>query len=1435
MAPGPAPQSEGPAPDATTAPAASASQQARPQFVEDQYIVTFRDGAPPGLVGNLTAQHGITARHTYSNVLSGFSATIPPAAVTALRNHPFVESIEPVSLFYLEESFRPGTVQVPAAGLRLRLVADELGLADGADVDQWANFGGSEGSATQSRRNRRPTFHAAGSSGLFGGRAHVGFNEAGQKDEYLQVTNVDWHGSATLVAVFSQDDKAAHNYGLFAVYGSTSNRGTFASMFAGGGDPLGYWDATLGQHRSTFSPTANTEHVAVWRIDGGNTIDFQVDGVSYGSFPITSDMHDTFNRYFVGNATTSRTNPFTGQIAELVMYDRALVDCERDGLVGAYGAHYGIDVGAVGGGACAPPSPPKSLTALAIDHQSVDLAWTDMSANEDGFDVERREGQNGTFAVIAQTAPDATAYSDAGLLASTEYCYRVSAFNADGSSAPTGIECVTTPAGPPPPPPPPPVSVPDAGLRLRLVADQLGLADGADVDVWPNSGGSVGDPSQSTLNEQPTFHAGSPSGLFDGHAHVGFNESGSRQHLDVGGVPWHGSATLVAVFAQDDKAAHNYGIVGVYGSTNNRGTFATMFSGGGDQLGYWDFTLNQQRSTFSPTAGQEHVAVWRIAGSDFIDFQVDGVSYGTIPITSDMHHTFSRYLIGTNEPSSTNTFDGQIAELLIYDRALLDCERDGIVANLGGQYGVDVGGVASGACSPPAAPSGLTATAISHDTIDLGWTDGSSDEDGFTVERRVGQSGTFDLLVETAANVTAYSDTDVLSDTEYCYRVRSFNGDGISAYTPVECATTSSGPPPPPPPSPVDAPSQGLRLRLVADELGLPDGAAVDTWPNFGGTVGDVSQTDPSEQPAYRAAGSDGSFAGRASVSFNENGSGQYLEASGVEWHGSATLVAVFQQADKTAHNYGILGLYGSLNNRGTFATMFTGGGDELGYWDFTLDQHRSTFSPTAGQQHVAVWRIDGSDFIDFQVDGVDRGSVPITEDMHYWFDRYLVGSNQPSSTNTFDGRIAELMIYDRPLLDCERDGLVADLGTRYGVDVGTIGGGACNPPAAPVGLTATAPDYRTVDLSWADVSADEYGFRLERSTGGPGAFDELAEFGPNATAYTDTTVIALTEYCYRVFAYNGDGDSESSNVECVTPPAPPPGVCFDTGNHDDLGQLWNIQRIQADQNEQWQASQLPGCDMKTWIFILDSGLDSDHPDLNVAATQNFVVAEAGNTGEDGNGHGTHVAGIAAAIDGNGGQEDDILAAIDAVTAVKLANPGQPMVANMSIAGAVTPSIDTGLRASVNAGVVYAVGAGNGLIGACFIPGDAQDVSPAGVGDDEINSSNGSDGNTARVNGVITVTLSTSADADGDCNYGNPVTVAAPGANVYSAWLNGGYATNTGTSMSSPHGAGAAALYLQVFPNATPAEVEAWIMSRLDPWTTDDLPNADGRLNVRNP
>ncbi|NEE13451.1 S8 family serine peptidase, partial [Streptomyces sp. SID7499] len=129
-----------------------------------------------------------------------------------------------------------------------------------------------------------------------------------------------------------------------------------------------------------------------------------------------------------------------------------------------------------------------------------------------------------------------------------------------------------------------------------------------------------------------------------------------------------------------------------------------------------------------------------------------------------------------------------------------------------------------------------------------------------------------------------------------------------------------------------------------------------------------------------------------------------------------------------------------------------------------------------------------------------------------------------------------------------------------------------------------------------------------------------------------------------------------------------------------------------------------------------------------------------------------------------------VVAGIDWVTA----NAVKPAVANMSLGGGADSVLDAAVRRSVASGVTYAVAAGNEST-------DASTKSPA------------------RVAEAITVGSTTNTDARSSfSNYGSIVDIFAPGSSITSSWHTSDSATNTisGTSMASPHVAGAAALYL---------------------------------------
>jgi subtilisin family serine protease len=217
--------------------------------------------------------------------------------------------------------------------------------------------------------------------------------------------------------------------------------------------------------------------------------------------------------------------------------------------------------------------------------------------------------------------------------------------------------------------------------------------------------------------------------------------------------------------------------------------------------------------------------------------------------------------------------------------------------------------------------------------------------------------------------------------------------------------------------------------------------------------------------------------------------------------------------------------------------------------------------------------------------------------------------------------------------------------------------------------------------------------------------------------------------------------------------------------------------------------------------YIIDTGIRYLHADFGGRATFGFDAF--GGDGSDCNGHGTHVAGTTGGttwgvakgtslvavrvLDCNGsGTTSGVIAGVDWVTAKHV----KPAVANMSLGGGASSTLDAAVRNSIAAGVTYSVAAGNGdRLGRAQ---DACNYSPA------------------RVAEAITVGATNSSDAKASwSNYGNCVDLFAPGVSITSAWYTSNTATNTisGTSMAAPHVAGVAALYLQANPTAAPAAV----------------------------
>ena len=264
----------------------------------------------------------------------------------------------------------------------------------------------------------------------------------------------------------------------------------------------------------------------------------------------------------------------------------------------------------------------------------------------------------------------------------------------------------------------------------------------------------------------------------------------------------------------------------------------------------------------------------------------------------------------------------------------------------------------------------------------------------------------------------------------------------------------------------------------------------------------------------------------------------------------------------------------------------------------------------------------------------------------------------------------------------------------------------------------------------------------------------------------------------------------------------------------------WGIDRVDADTSST-RAGDGSGMVGNVNVYVIDTGVDAGHPDLNVVGHVNF--ANGPNT--DCNGHGSHVAGTIAARDdtsfvvgvapgapvtgvkvlncSGSGQWSWIIAGIDWVTA----NARKPAIANMSLGGGANNAVDQAVRNSAASGVFYSVSAGNSGANAC-------NYSPARAG-------------AGTNNGIMTVAATDSSDSEASwSNYGSCVDVWGPGVGVLSTWKGGGTKTISGTSMSSPHVGGTGALYLSSHAGSGSSSVEAAL--RADAATTTRK-SKDGR------
>jgi len=260
----------------------------------------------------------------------------------------------------------------------------------------------------------------------------------------------------------------------------------------------------------------------------------------------------------------------------------------------------------------------------------------------------------------------------------------------------------------------------------------------------------------------------------------------------------------------------------------------------------------------------------------------------------------------------------------------------------------------------------------------------------------------------------------------------------------------------------------------------------------------------------------------------------------------------------------------------------------------------------------------------------------------------------------------------------------------------------------------------------------------------------------------------------------------------------------------------WGISRILATQSS---ASAGNGSgNVNVDVAVIDTGIDTTHPDLTIAGGRNFTGGSPTNY-TDANGHGTHVAGTIAAndnaigvvgvapgarlwavrvLDKNGsGTMSGVISGVDWVTS----NASTIEVANMSLGGGDSAALNSAIDKAVAAGITFVVAAGNSST-------DCRGSSPANSTNTGVITVSALD-----QNGALAYFSNFGLNFSDDAGAENGVDVTAPGVNIYSTAKGAGYTTMSGTSMASPHVAGTAALCKAANPAMSPAQVKQSVMN----------------------
>lgn len=1024
--------------------------------------------------------------HELTIVGSGMSnATAFQVSVGMRSNALFLRAVSPAD---------PPTDGIPMSDLQLWLRAGAGIELTGSTISTWRDQSGHNNHANPPAASARPAFIAA----ALNGRPAVRFD--GSNDYFTLPDFLSPNIQAeTFIVLRAATNTPAAARGLWH-FGSAPG-----GVYPGPGSQGGYISASFG--RTTLVTDAGTP---VQPIDSFHLYNAATEPGRWTS-RINGAVHYSTDQNVVGFTTSpqlgrNRLNnfpdEFDGDIAEMMVFSRVLTAAERD----AVGLHLNRKYRFL----TSLPGTPTGLNAVAISPGQVSLTWRDaLDAGTTAYRIERKTAPGGVYECVADVR-EARSHLDAGVSGGLNYLYRVRAWNLAGESAWSEAVSVSTPAAG--------EALPIGNLQLWLRADAGVLRSGAAqmVTLWRDQSGQGHDARQTASSSRPIYVedalAGLPALRFDG----------ANDHLNLPGFLSGNTAGEVFVVL---RTATNTPV-------SHRGLWQLGSGTGGyypANTGYISASFGRSAivlNTGTPTQRTDALHLYNAASAPgYWISRINGaVHYST---TNNVVGFSTDPTLGRNRPSNfPNHFEGDIAEVMVFDRVLNPGERGSVGLYLNSRHAfVDL----------PHGDIQLRAQTLSASQVALSWSQAGATNESlytYTVERRTGTNGPFASVAQVSGD-TRFFDEGLMPASAYTYRVRNTLIAQADPSNEATVAALASGSP---------APLANLVLWLRADDLTLTQGASVAEWMNFRDPAQQAVQTIPSSRPTWNAT----AFNGGPSVVF---GGGAFLILP--EVLGNATSAEAFIVLHSATNAPPVNQGLWQFNTSGptwfpdTYGRVVDAFGS--GQANLSLDPLPDLTAPLLYNVAAApgLWQ------------GRMNGPVKqwLTNNTVVFDAAPLLGRSRGGASEPFAGQIAELLIFNRALDEAERRSVRDALALKHGLNL--------EPPGIPSALTLVRTNGTGHLLSWTALSGSENGleshFVIERQADSNGLFLPLISLPRSDSVFLDTSGLAGVEPRYRLRAVNSVGTVTSD------PLAAPPADTDDDGLSDLLEEILGTRPDNAD------------------------------------------------------------------------------------------------------------------------------------------------------------------------------------------------------------------------------------------------------------------------------